>query len=145
MKGQSVAGGVVGIEGIDVAPETLSDDSAYIRAARRGLPGEVVRQAVGVLGRRETLAELLGATPANLNRLYRRYALSRSQSEALLDMLRVVSRALYVFGDLDRANEWLDVALPALGGRRPIELCDTFQGRRLVSDAIRRIEYGEFP
>ena len=145
MKGQSVAGDVVGIEGIDVAPETLADDAAYIRAARRGLSGAVVRQAVGVLGRRETLAQLLGATPANLNRLYRRSALGRGQSEALLDMLRVVSRAVHVFGTLDRANEWLDVALPALGGRRPIDLCDTFQGRRLVSDAIRRIEYGEFP
>ena len=140
-----MAGGVVEIEGIDVAAETLADDSAYIQATRRGLPGAVVRQAVDVLGRRETLAQLLGATPANLNRLYRRSALGRGQSEALLDMLRVVSRAVHVFGNLDRANEWLDVSLPALGGRRPIELCDTFQGRQLVGDAIRRIEYGEFP
>ena len=145
MKGQSVAGDVAGIEGIDVATETLANDSAYIRATRRGLSGAVVRQAVRVLGRRETLAQLLGATPANLNRLYRRSALGRGQSEALLDMLRVVSRAVHVFGNLERANEWLDVALPALGGRRPIDLCDTFQGRRLVTDAIRRIEYGEFP
>ena len=138
-------GSFAGIEGIDVAPETLADNSAYLRLARRGLSGQLVRQAVNVLGRRETFARLLGTTPGHLRRLYRRPALGLAQSEALLDMLRVVSRALNVFRDLKRTDEWLDAALPALGGTRPIDLCDTFRGRQLVRDAIVRIEYGKFP
>lgn len=137
--------GVVEVEGIDIPWDVLADDGAYIQAVRRGVPGNVVRQTVGVLGHRETFAHLLGATPGNLNRLYRRPALGRGQSEAILDMLRLVSRGLAVFGDVERTNEWLGAALPALGGARPIELCDTFQGRQLVRDAIRKIEYGEFP
>ena len=61
------------------------------------------------------------------------------------DALRVFARAERAFAGLVGACEWLETALPALGGQRPIDLCDTFEGRRLVQDAIRRIEHGEFP
>lgn len=56
----------------------------------------------------------------------------------------VLFRAASVFESPERAREWLETELPALGGRRPVDLCDTAAGRRLVQDAIRRIEYGEF-
>ena len=69
---------------------------------------------------------------------------AQSRSGALLDVLGVFCRAGSVFGSPERAREWLQTALPALGGQRPIDLCDTVEGRRLVQDAIRRIEYGEF-
>ena len=135
----------VGMEGIDVPPVALVDPSAFIRTARLGLPGNVVRQAVRVLGHRELFVRLLGTTAGNLNRYYRRKTLGQAQSESLLDILRLVSQAVAAFGDLERASEWLDTALPGLGGQRPIDLCDTFEGRGLVRNAIRRIEYGEFP
>ena len=134
-----------GMESIDVSPLALVDQSAFIRTVRLGLPGKVVRQAVGVLGHRELFVRLLGTTAGNLNRYYRRKTLGQAQSEAMLDTLRLVSHAASTFGDLERASEWLDTALPGLGGRRPIDLCDTFEGRGLVRNAIRRIEYGEFP
>ena len=69
----------------------------------------------------------------------RRVGLRTSMSRPLF------SHAERTFAGLVRAREWLETALPALGGQRPIDLCDTFEGRRLVQDAIRRIEYGEFP
>ncbi len=135
----------VGMDGIDVSPLALADPSAFIRTARLGLPGAIVKQAVGVLGHRELFVRLLGTTAGNLNRYYRRKSLGPAQSEAMLDTLRLVSQAVSTFGDLERASEWLDTALPGLGGQRPIDLCDTFEGRGLVRNAIRRIEYGEFP
>ena len=134
-----------GIEGVDVAPAAFVDRSAFIDAARTGLSGEVVKQAIDVLGHRELIVSLVGTTSGNLHRVYRRKALGPAQSEVLLDTLRVFFRATSAFGNLDRASEWLDTALPALGGQRPVDLCDTFEGRRLVQDAIQRIEHGEFP
>ena len=128
-----------------MSPVALVDQSAFIRTARHGLPGNIVRQAVGVLGHRELFVRLLGTTAGNLNRYYRRKTLGQAQSEALLDTLRLVSQAASVLGDLERASDWLDTALPGLGGQRPIDLCDTFEGRGLVRNAIRRIEFGEFP
>ena len=133
------------IQGVDVPARALFDRTAYIETARQGLSGHVVGQAVAVLGHRETFASLMGTTVGNLNRFYRRPALGLAQSEALLDMLRVVSRGLGAFGDLDRVQEWFDTASPALGGDRPIDLCDTFEGRRAVDGVLHKIQYGEFP
>ena len=112
---------------------------------KSGLSGEVVRQAVDVVGHRELFARLLGTTTGNLSRLYRRKTLEEGASEALLDVLRVVAGAVAAFGALAQADEWLDTKIAALGGQRPIDLCDTFEGRGLVRGAIRKIEDGEFP
>ena len=140
-----VARAATGIEGVDVSPAAFVDRAAFIEAARTGLSGEVVKQAVDVFGHRELIVRLVGTTSGNLHRVYRRKALGPAQSEVLLDTLRVFVRATAALGSLDRASEWLDTALPALGGQRPVDLCDTFEGRSLVQDAIVRIELGEFP
>lgn len=134
-----------GLQGIDVSAAALVDRSAFVEAVRAGLPGEVVKQTVAVVGYRGLVLRLVGTTSANLHRVYRRKTLAQAQSEALLDALRVFARAERAFAGLVGAREWLETALPALGGQRPIDLCDTFEGRRLVQDAIRRIEHGEFP
>ena len=134
-----------GIEGIDIPPAAFTDGLVFIQTVKSGLPGDVIRQAVDVVGHRELFVRLLGTTSGNLSRLYRRKTLGKGPSEALLDVLRVVARAVTVFGTLGQADEWLDTEIAALGGHRPIDLCDTFEGRGLVRDAIRKIEYGEFP
>ena len=134
-----------GIAGIDVSAAAFVDRPAFIEAVRTGLRGEVVKQTLDVVGYRELIVRLLGTTSGNLHRVYRRKTLGQAQSEALLDTLRVFDHAERTFAGLVRAREWLETALPALGGQRPIDLCDTFEGRRLVRDSIRRIEYGEFP
>ena len=134
-----------GFEGIDIAPAVFVDRLAFIEAVKSGLSGEVIKQAVDRVGHRDLFVRSLGTTSRNLSRLYRRKALGKDPSEALLDVLRVVAGAVAVFGTLAHADEWLNTEVIALGGQRPIDLCDTFEGRRLVRDAIRRIEYGEFP
>ena len=133
------------VEGIDVPPAVFDDRTAFLEAARRGLPGAVVKQAVQALGHRELFVRLLGTTPGNLNRFYRRRTLAPAQSEALLDVLRVFVRAASVFGSREQGNEWLVTLVPALGDQRPVDLCDTFEGRTLVREALRKIEYGEYP
>ena len=132
------------IEGIDIPTTVFSDRNSLIQAARKGLPGDVIRQAVRILGHREVFVRLLETTRGNLNRYYRRKALSPTQSEGILDLLCVFARAITVFGDIDNAREWLETALPALGGHSPLEMCDTFAGRALVQGALNKIEYGEF-
>ena len=136
---------IAGAEGIDVSPAVYDNRYAFVEASRRGLPGTVVKQAVDALGHRELFVRLLGTTAGNLNRFYRRRALAPAQSEALLDVLRVFVRAASVFGSRERGNEWLMAQVPALGGERPVDLCDTFEGRALVREALHKIECGEFP
>ena len=145
MHGASQTSIPTGIEGIDIPPAAFADRLAFIEAVKSGLPGEVIQQAVDVVGHRDLFARLVGTTSSNLSRLYRRKSLGKGPSEALLDVLCVVAGAIPVFRTLGQANEWLETEVTALGGQRPIDLCDTVEGRGLVRDAIRKVEYGEFP
>jgi len=132
------------IQGIKLPPDVFSDHETFIEATRKGLSGKIVKQAIDALGHRDLFVRLLETTTGNLNRFYSRKTLNSYHSEGILDTLRVFSKANSVFGDSDRAGEWMDTAIPGLGGQTPISLCDTFEGRDLVQVALRKIEYGEF-
>lgn len=130
---------------IDVPMAAFGNSDAFIHAVREGIPGKVVKQAVDVVGQRDLFVRLAGVSAANLHRVYKREKLGAAQSEALLDALRVFYRASTALGGLEAASEWLETPLPAMVGQRPLDFCDTFRGRRLVQQAIAKIEHGEFP
>jgi putative toxin-antitoxin system antitoxin component (TIGR02293 family) len=132
------------LEGANLSPTLLEDRTAYIQAIRRGISGEIVKQAVQVLEERELFIHLLNTNSANLSRFYRQKQLTKMQSEGILDTLRVFQNAITVFENEQLAKEWLHTRIPALAGEYPINLCDTFEGRKLVREALRAIEYGEF-
>ncbi len=132
------------LENVNVSPEVLTDRGAFIQAVRQGIPGLAVKQAVAVLGERELFIRLLDTTSANLSRFYRKKALTRADSEEVLDTLRLFQYAVTAFEDKEIAQEWLHTRIPALAGERPVDLFDTFEGRTLVRESLRAIEYGEF-
>ncbi len=132
------------LEEANLSPTLLEDRTAYIQAIRRGISGEIVKQAVQVLEERELFIHLLNTNSANLSRFYHQKLLTKMQSEGILDTLRVFQDAITVFENEQLAKEWLHTRVPALAGEYPINLCDTFEGRKLVREALRAIEYGEF-
>jgi putative toxin-antitoxin system antitoxin component (TIGR02293 family) len=128
----------------DLNPTLLEDRGAYIQAVRKGIPGKIVEKAVKASGERDLFVRLLSTSSGNLNRLYHSKLLTRVQSEGVLDTLKVFNQAINVFGNENIAKEWLHTSIPALDGELPINLCDTFEGRRLVRESLQAIEYGEF-
>ena len=128
----------------DLSPTLLEDRGEYIQAVRQGIPGKIVELAVKALGERDLFVRLLSTSSGNLNRFYHSQLLTRVQSEGVLDTLKVFNEAISVFNDEDIAKEWLHTSIPALDGELPINLCDTFEGRRLVRESLAAIEYGEF-
>ncbi len=125
--------------------EVFTDSVAFIRQVRKGIPGQVLVEAIGAFGGdRQLFVTLLETTPGNLHRFYKRKALARSESEGVLDTLRVLNYAIIVFGDGMIAREWLRCQVPALSGSRPVDLLDTFCGRDWVREVLGKIEYGEF-
>jgi len=134
-----------GIEGVSLPAVAFTDQAAYIRIVREGIPGSVVKQAITAFGgNRELFIRLFNTTSANLSRYYKKRLLNRTDSEELLDTLRVYKQALKVFGEKNLAREWLATPVPALAGERPLGLFDTFEGRNLVRATLRKLEYGEF-
>ena len=49
------------------------------------------------------------------------------------------------FVNRDKASRWLHRELPALRGKRPIDLARTHAGSRIVEDALTRIAWGVPP
>ncbi len=122
----------------------LDDPAAYINAVRSGLPGELVKRAVKILDNRELFVRILGTTSSNLSRFYRLKKMNPSASEEMLDTIRLFKQAVELFGDLESAKEWLNTPVPALKGEKPVSLLDTYEGRRWVSQVLKKIEFGEF-
>ncbi len=68
----------------------------------------MVKQAIEAMGgNRELFIRLLNTTSANLNRYYHKKVLSPSDSEEVLDTLRVYRAAVRIFGNETMAREWL--------------------------------------
>ena len=127
-----------------VNPEAFENALSFISAVRQGVSGQVVKKAVSLSGSRELFARILEVSPSNLSRYYRRKALSREDSEEVLDTLRALEKARQVWGSMEAARSWLDTPVPALNQAAPIELFDTFEGRKWVSGVLAQIEQGDF-
>jgi putative toxin-antitoxin system antitoxin component (TIGR02293 family) len=132
------------LDHLQIPEQALDDPAGFIRLVRTGIPGDVIRQAVRLLGHREMFVRLLHTSSANLSRFYRRKALDPVASEEVLDAIRLFVEAERVWGSLDTAKAWLDTPIPALAGERPLDLFDTFEGRQWVRAVLRKIEFGEF-
>ena len=132
------------IQSLGVESEALSNNAAFIRAVRAGVPGAVVKGVIKTFNNRELIARVLDISTANLSRVYRKKHMDRTISEEILDMIRLYRQAIEVFGNKELAIEWIKSPVPALSGDTPESLLDTFTGRKWVSDVLRKIEYGEF-
>ncbi len=131
-------------ERLHISAEVLSNQAEYISTVRSGIPGNVVKRAIEIIGNRELFVRLLNTTSANLSRYYRKKNLNRVDTEEVLDSIRVFAQALKIWGDIDTAKTWLNTPIPALAGEIPANLFDTFEGRNWVRQVLRKIEFGEF-
>ncbi len=132
------------IESLGLHADDLTNQREYIRTVREGIPGDVVRRTVKIFNNRELIVRILRTTSSNLSRYYRIKKMNRVDSEEMLDTIRLYFQALGVFGEMDKVKEWVKTSTPALAGETPEALFDTFEGRNLISQILRKIEYGEF-
>ena len=131
-------------QSLGLSEDIINDKVKFIQLARKGLSGEVVRQAVIALDNRDVLVRVLRTTSGNLHRVYHRKAIDTVSSEEVLDTIHLYGEAARIFGDLETAKSWLKTPLTALSGESPEALFDTFKGREWVGQTLRKIEYGEF-
>ncbi len=131
-------GRVFGIE-----KEVFRNSLAFIQKVHQGVSGNVLRKAVEEVGNRDFFLVLMGGSNSNFSRFYKKDRLTRLQTEQILDTLRVFVLACEVFEEKDIAEGWISSPIAALGCK-PIELCTTFEGRRLVRSTLEKIERGEF-
>lgn len=118
-----------------------------IETIRHGLPKQALERLANAL--RVKVLDLEDILPVS-RRTLQRYGqpdvefLPKDLSDHLLQVAKVYTRAVDVFEDVDRALEWLQAPIVALGGRIPMKLLDTSAGVELVLAELGRIEHGVF-
>jgi putative toxin-antitoxin system antitoxin component (TIGR02293 family) len=70
--------------------------------------------------------------------------LTAAESDRLMRFARVVSHAIEVFGDADKAAAWLNEPNRLLNHTAPIDVLDTDAGTHSVETILGRIDYGVF-
>ena len=128
--------GGAGVVGVFPGGDSLAE------ATRAGLPAAAARRLADALNlSAERLAAALDVPAAAVLGPGR---LTREQSDRLARLARVADHAMSVFDAAEKAGRWLDGPVPALGGAKPLDLCDTDAGAREVDEILGRIEYGIF-
>lgn len=126
------------------APKSPLD---LIDTIRQGLPKQALEQLAKTL--RVKVLDLEHILPVS-RRTLQRYeqqdvkCLPKYLSDHMLQVAKSYTRAVEVFQDEERALEWLQAPIVALGGRIPMSLLDTSAGVDLVLTELGRIEYGVF-
>jgi putative toxin-antitoxin system antitoxin component (TIGR02293 family) len=70
--------------------------------------------------------------------------LSLEQSGRVWEFAEILTRATSVLGSRKEAEAWLLRPAIALEQRRPLDLLETSEGRRMVGELLERMEYGVY-
>ena len=117
--------------------------SEIIGTVRKGLPAGKLDQMAELLNvDRAELLDVLGISERTIQRRHSVAApLSPIASDRLSRIDRIFSLAVEVFGDQDKARQWLKRPSRALGTEVPLQLLDTDAGTQQVERELRQIEH----
>lgn len=115
-----------------------------IGAVRKGLPtGKLTQMAQLLAVDRALLLRILGVSERTLQRkLVHAERLSPTASDRLSRIDRIYTLAVEVFGDANKAAQWLKRPSRALANEAPLKLLDTDAGSQQVERELRQIQYG---
>lgn len=121
----------------------LTSEADFVTAVRKGLPTSAYRK----LKAHVPLEAAFIASETTLRRRLqaKRGTFTTDESERLMRLARVFALAVEVFGDENRASEWLTRRAAYVPGEEPVspvKLCETEPGGRLVEEHLRRAQYG---
>jgi putative toxin-antitoxin system antitoxin component (TIGR02293 family) len=115
-----------------------------VETIRKGVAAQVFDQLAAALGvGKEALAGKLNINAQTLRKRKSR-VLSPDEAEKSLRAARVFAFATDVLGSEDKARQWLSDEIPALGGKRPLDLLDTDVGAGQVTNLLGCIKWGMY-
>jgi len=92
----------------------------------------------------ESLARQLSISRSTLQRRRAERRLTTQESDRVLRFWRLLRHATRVFGDVDRARQWLKFPQRGLGQTVPLDYASTEVGAREVENLLGRIEYSVY-
>lgn len=117
---------------------------AQVETIRQGIATQVFEQIAIAIGvGKETLARKLNINAQTLRKRKSRM-LSADEAEKSLRVARVFALASEVLGSENKARQWVNDQIPALGGKRPLDLLDTDLGTQEVMNLLQCIKWGMY-
>ncbi len=112
---------------------------------RRGLSTQVFKSVAASLGFSDReLAGVLKIPNRTLDRRLRHDLLSPDESDRLARVANILKRAREVFGNIEKARDWMKTPLSAFKDETPLQRADTSIGANQVHDVLGRIDYGVY-
>jgi putative toxin-antitoxin system antitoxin component (TIGR02293 family) len=132
-----------------------ADPMDRVALVKTGVPAaDFVVLASNLHMAKERLASMLGLSRATVDRKIRdNKLLSTEESSRVLGMARLVGQVQSMVAESGQAqafdagawvSNWLEQAVPALGGRRPEEFMDTPEGQGIVSRLVAQMQSGAY-
>jgi putative toxin-antitoxin system antitoxin component (TIGR02293 family) len=90
------------------------------------------------------LAKALKISGRTFDRRLRAGVLSPAESDRLSRLSIIFKRAEEVFGNAEKAREWIETPLEVFEGETALERADTSLGAAQVDDVLGRIQYGVY-
>ena len=112
---------------------------------RRGLSTQVFKSVAASLGFSDReFAGVLKIPNRTLDRRFKHEVLSPDESDRLARVANILIRAQEVFGNVEKARDWMNTPLSAFEGETPLQRADTSIGANQVEDVLGRIDYGVY-
>ena len=121
----------------------IMSPTGYLSIVRSGVNSKQLRAITDLIGEEALIARSIGTT-LKLSKRYQSKRLSSTETDNLIDLLRVYTQAATVYESFDLAKEWMRSSIPALGGEVPVNMIDSHAGREVVRQALPRMEFGEY-
>jgi putative toxin-antitoxin system antitoxin component, TIGR02293 family len=131
--------------GRSVLRTDIHSDFDLADAAAKGVPAEAAHRLVesGLLDAEELYQLVIPRRTLDRRRVDKE-ALTVTESDRLLRVVRVIVRAIEALGDVAKARTWLRTSNRSLRGRTPLSLLETDIGARMAERTLGRIEHGVY-
>ena len=124
---------------------TLETSFDLVNLAREGLTRASIDSSIEALEISiDEMVDLLPISRRTLERFTENQKLSPELSDRLIQIARVYSRTLEVFGERNLALRWLKSPCKAFGDNTPRSYLNLSSGFEIVIDELGRIDYGVY-
>jgi putative toxin-antitoxin system antitoxin component (TIGR02293 family) len=123
---------------------TPQTEQQVLELIERQLPTSAINRVLGLGFSRSEVDSLVIPLRTLQHRRSRREKLTVEESDRVLRLIRLLSRAESVYESRERALAWLRQTHPRLGNRTPLETLKTDAGGRLVEELLGQIDEGMF-
>jgi putative toxin-antitoxin system antitoxin component (TIGR02293 family) len=124
--------------------QTPATESDILRLIEHRLAPAVIKRLSALGLERAEIDEAVIPSRTLQHRRSRRERLTLEESDRVLRMLRVLAAAADVYGETERALEWLRRPHARLEGRTPLSLLKTDAGSRMVEELLLQIDEGMY-